>query len=367
MTDSLGVASTRLTLGNQVGRYVVTASVSGTLIDSLDALAFLIAGDANKDNSVNVGDLTAVIDRILGRITLSFSDSAAADVNADGVVDVGDAILMRNRLLTGSWTQHVVDSIYALSFPPSGPQKVAVQIVAGHALSDTSGPLAFALGNEIEMTDNGLRINLSNNEPVKALQYILKMKNPPAITKPDVIYDRAKMMNVLVFATDSTLRIIAYNMNNAPINPGEGSIFRLPIPASRITDIDTANSILIVSKGVLNNAVTMPFINLKKTPAGYYPTSYKLEQNYPNPFNSTTIVYYQVPDVPGRLAHVTLQVFNILGQKIKTLVKEDKEPGRYFIVWDSTNDEGRKVASGPYIYRLVTKDYQSAKKMLLVK
>jgi hypothetical protein len=161
--------------------------------------------------------------------------------------------------------------------------------------------------------------------------------------------------------------VVAYNLNNTPIQPGDGAIFRLPIAATKAADIDTAKSELIVSEGISNLALTMPFINVKTSPAGTYPTAYRLDQNYPNPFNNSTIIYYEVPDVAGKLAHVTLQVFNILGEKVKTLVKEDKEPGRYFSVWDGSTDGGQKVASGVYIYRLVWKDNQNAKKMLLIK
>jgi hypothetical protein len=174
------------------------------------------------------------------------------------------------------------------------------------------------------------------------------------------------MMTVLVFRTDTTLRIVAYNLNNTPIEPGEGAIFRLPIPSSKAGDIDTSQCRLIVSEGPTNRALEMPFINLRKS-IGVYPLTYSLEQNYPNPFNNSTIIYYDVPDVAGKLAHVTLQVFNILGEKVKTLVKEDKEPGRYFAVWNGTNDANQRVASGVYIYRLVWKESQKAKKMILLK
>jgi hypothetical protein len=366
MTDAQGRASTRLTLGNQIGRYVVTASVGGSLVDTLRASAYVLVGDAKIDADINIGDLTAVIDKIIGRIAMSASESAAADVNADGVIDIRDAMLIRDKLLTGNWSQHVPDTLEALMNPLDDKQTVRVSVAPTHVNGDTSAQGAFALGNEIEITDNGLRINLSNNEPVKGLQYVLKMRNPPMINKPDVIYNRAKMMTVLIFPTDSTLRIVVYNLDNSPIMPGEGSIFRLPIAALRIADIDTLQSALTLSKGDINTVVTMPFINIKQA-IGVYPLTYKLEQNYPNPFNNSTIIFYEVPDVAGKFARATLQVFNILGEKIKTLVKEDKEPGRYSVMWDGKDDNGMIVASGTYIYRLVIKDYQTAKKMLLLK
>ncbi len=367
VTDSMGQASTRLTLGSEVGLYGVSANVNGLTATIFSTTSFLLVGDANIDASINIGDLTAIIDHVLGRSILTGSDSAAADVNTDGVIDIRDAILMRDRVLTGNWTQRVPDSLFALSRPASAKQTNSVPRETAHLAGDTTGSYLVTLSSDLEVTQNGMRLNLSSNQPIKGLQYLIHMKNPPMIQKPDVIYDRAKMMTVLVFRTDTTLRIVAYNLNNTPIQPGDGAIFRLPIPASKAADIDTSKSGLIVSEGVTNRAFEMPFINLKTAASGTYPSTYKLEQNYPNPFNNSTIIYYEVPDVAGRLAHVTLQVFNLLGEKVKTLVKEDKEPGRYFTRWDGSNDGGQKVASGVYIYRLVWKDNQNAKKMLLIK
>ena len=367
VTDSLGEASTRLTVGSDVGLYIVSASVNGLPSTTFTTTAYLVIGDANIDASVNVGDLTAMIDHILGKSILMGSDSAAADINADGVIDIRDVILMRDRLLSGNWTQRVPDTLFALKRSTSSKQSSVVPRETLRVAADSTSSSVVTLGSNIEVTQNGMRLNLSNNLPVKGVQYVIQMKNPPMLQKPDVIYDRAKSMTVLVFRTDTTLRIIAYNLDNTPIQPGDGAIFRLPITASKASDIDTARSEMIVSEGVTNRAFEMPYINVMTAAPGTYPTTYKLEQNYPNPFNSTTIIYYEVPDVAGRLAHVTLQVFNILGQKIKTLMKEDQQPGRYFVVWDGTNDYGQKVASGVYLYRLVWTNNQTVKKMLLIK
>ena len=367
VTDSVGRASTRLTLGSEVGQYAVSAYVNGLPPVTFNTTVFLLVGDINIDASINVGDLTTIIDDIIGKITLTGSDSAAADINSDGVIDIRDVILMRDRVLTGNWTQHVPDSIFALSRPPSGKTSSVSLHDVPRGIADTSSGNLVALAGNLEVTQNGMRLNLTNNQPIKGLQYVIHMKNPPTIQKPDVIYQRANMMTVLVFRTDTTLRIIAYNLNNTPIQPGDGAIFRLPIPPGKAADIDTSMSEMIVSEGPNNFAMVMPFIDVKTAAPGAYPTTYSLEQNYPNPFNNSTIIYYEVPDMPGKLAHVTLQVFNILGQKVKTLVKEDKEPGRYFTVWDGSNDGGQKVASGVYFYRLVWKESQNVKKMLLLK
>jgi hypothetical protein len=78
------------------------------------------------------------------------------------------------------------------------------------------------------------------------------------------------------------------------------------------------------------------------------PTRTMLFKNYPNPFNpSTTIRYALSEDM-----HVTLTVYNTLGQLVATLVDQDQQPGYREVVWNGTNDFDQKVASGIYIYRM---------------
>ncbi len=93
------------------------------------------------------------------------------------------------------------------------------------------------------------------------------------------------------------------------------------------------------------------------------PQTYTLSQNYPNPFNPSTEINF---DVPVR-SHVTLKVYNVLGQKVKTLVDEELAPKRYIADWDGTTDNGTKVASGIYFYKLEAGDFTETKKMLLLK
>ena len=93
------------------------------------------------------------------------------------------------------------------------------------------------------------------------------------------------------------------------------------------------------------------------------PTEYKLSQNYPNPFNPTTTMRYEVPSG----SKITLKIYNILGQEVKTLVNDYQKQGRYEILWDGRNDQGVKVATGVYLYRISSGKFQKVKKMMLVK
>ncbi|RMI17014.1 MAG: T9SS C-terminal target domain-containing protein [Calditrichaeota bacterium] len=93
------------------------------------------------------------------------------------------------------------------------------------------------------------------------------------------------------------------------------------------------------------------------------PTDFQLKQNYPNPFNPETIIEFQVPEH----GHVELSIYNMLGQKVRTLVNDVRTPGTYRVLWDGTDDFGNRVATGVYLYQLRGKNALITKKMILVK
>ena len=93
------------------------------------------------------------------------------------------------------------------------------------------------------------------------------------------------------------------------------------------------------------------------------PTEFTLSQNYPNPFNPETYIEFE----RAKASHVKIDVFNIVGQKVRTLVDEEMQPGRYVADWDSKDEQGNSVSSGIYFYRMQADDFSDMKKMLLVK
>ena len=93
------------------------------------------------------------------------------------------------------------------------------------------------------------------------------------------------------------------------------------------------------------------------------PTSFGLSQNYPNPFNPTTTISFSLPQA----GNAQLEVFNLLGQKIKTIFDGQADAGLNTVTWDGTNNSGQTVASGIYFYRLTADNYSDTKKMTLLK
>jgi hypothetical protein len=93
------------------------------------------------------------------------------------------------------------------------------------------------------------------------------------------------------------------------------------------------------------------------------PYQFELSQNYPNPFNPVTTIEYAIPS----RCEVTIEIFNVLGQKVRTLVNDIRSAGSYRTEWNGIDDGGRTVSTGVYLYRFSAGDVVQTKKMLLLK
>ncbi|OQX83486.1 hypothetical protein B6D60_10395, partial [candidate division KSB1 bacterium 4484_87] len=93
------------------------------------------------------------------------------------------------------------------------------------------------------------------------------------------------------------------------------------------------------------------------------PHEYSLSQNSPNPFNSSTSFRFEIP----RATHVVVEVYNILGKKVKTLVNERREAGFYTVFWDGIDDNGEQAGSGIYFYHMTADQFHATHKMIVVR
>ncbi|MDZ7262460.1 MAG: T9SS type A sorting domain-containing protein [candidate division KSB1 bacterium] len=95
------------------------------------------------------------------------------------------------------------------------------------------------------------------------------------------------------------------------------------------------------------------------------PVTFSLSQNYPNPFNPVTEIHYQMTAVSPTF--VTLKVYNLMGQEVRTLVQQVQPPGSYRVTWNGRDNAGRLVPSGVYLYRLQVGEQVQVRRMLLLK
>ena len=97
--------------------------------------------------------------------------------------------------------------------------------------------------------------------------------------------------------------------------------------------------------------------------ARWVPQAFSLLPNYPNPFNPSTTIRYQLP----MASTVRLDVYDVLGQKVRTLMHGEQVAGVHRAVWDSRDNRGKLVAAGTYFYRLEARDFTQVRKLMLVK
>ena len=93
------------------------------------------------------------------------------------------------------------------------------------------------------------------------------------------------------------------------------------------------------------------------------PNKFTLNQNYPNPFNPTTTLRYDIPET----GLVSINIYDMLGRQVKTLINQTQDAGYRSIIWDATNDYGKPVSAGIYLYQIQAGEYISTKKMVLLK
>jgi hypothetical protein len=364
-TDASGRASTSLTLGDRPGRYTVRASIAGVKDTVFVAYAIMLLADVNHDNYRNIGDLTAIIDHAIGRKILTGFDFNKADMyprrsngtTGDGLVDIRDIQVCLDSLLTAGW-----DPTRDWLTTPSSP---LFKVGSGASLAgvvNASIPMSTTDSCYIQMTYTGSRFWLKNTDQIKGMQVLLYVKNPVAIDTADIIFPRAKMMTADVKSVGKEVSIILWNSTNTPIEPGDSTIFRLPVQLAE-NNIDSIK--VMISTGA-NNNVSM--IGSKQTDIrNMIPSNWVLYQNYPNPFNPSTTIEFDVPEITGKIPRVAVQIFNILGQKVTTMERDIHDAGRYSIKWNGVSENGTRIASGVYFYRLLAGDYTSTKKMIMMK
>jgi hypothetical protein len=153
---------------------------------------------------------------------------------------------------------------------------------------------------------------------------------------------------------------------NAVINgsavSGSGDVVTLTFKVLKefqdMARFEIANGVVFDPNQLSNPAVVAGVLNLQSTP-----TEFALLQNFPNPFNPETTINYNL----ASSSDVTLQIYNVVGQVVKTLVAERQNAGRYQVRWNGTDDRGMSVSSGIYFYSIRAGKFEDVRKLMLLK
>ncbi len=144
---------------------------------------------------------------------------------------------------------------------------------------------------------------------------------------------------------------------------GEGALVTFTFKVLREFEdsarFEIAQGVVFDPERLSNPVVTLGALEVQSTP-----TEFALHQNFPNPFNPQTNIPYDLAEG----GDVVLRIYNLLGQEVRTLVRERQAPGRYTVQWSGMDDRGVSVSSGIYFYQVsVAGKFQDAKRLMLLK
>ena len=132
------------------------------------------------------------------------------------------------------------------------------------------------------------------------------------------------------------------------------------MPPGNNPDLNT-NEINLIAQWIDEGALENPALEIYNN--AQIPKEYILNQNYPNPFNPVTTLRYDLPEQ----SDVTITIYNMLGRKVKTLVNPTQDAGFKSMIWNATNDFGKPVSAGVYLYKIQAGEFVQTKKMVLLK
>ncbi len=305
-------------------------------------------GDVNLDRHIDVADVVNIVATIIGSFTLTDRQFDVADIIENDEVNVFDLVADINM-------------IYEIQPSPSpAPPAPGVEAIIALAYDDISqgGSEFLTVSSEIPHPVAGVQLEL-NYDPASISLGV------PRLTNDDQDFVLRSNNNGV-----GSMKILLYNMSpmkdDELIQAGTADLVEIPIIA--LTDIAAGDKTkLRLTEALLSTseAASISVQGIDKP----LPSSFVLEQNYPNPFNPTTTIEYSV-GISGSgngSQHVCLDVFNILGQHVDKLIDAAQAPGQYSVEWNATDRNGKRVATGIYLYRLSVDDEKSTKKMLFLK
>jgi len=281
-------------------------------------------GDANLSGGVaDIDDAVAILKHVVQNPVLGAENLVYADANLDGVVNTLDASWILKFIQAGNdWT------------------KVSKSTAA-------AGTVDFGKANN----ENGLYnlpISIANTKGVTSIYTEVEVNNGVEVKGISVRLPEGWISSSVV--ENGKVKFAAAGTN--PLNDGVIANVQLKLENKEAV-------VSVVGNAKLNEEISAS-LNAK---VREIPSEFAVSQNYPNPFNPTTTIKFAIAND----ARVNLVVYDMLGQKVRTLIDGEQEAGYYSVRWDGTNDFGSKVSSGIYIYRLQAGNFVKTMKMNLMK
>ncbi len=384
-TDSNGVYSDTLPQGD----YIAFAKATGYHRTFYDNESNFLSADVIKLDSNTTGisfALTPFPPVVLGQISGSVMDSTTDSGVAARIIAFRDIWDQRDTLKMHVAGAYFADAdstgAYTLENLPPGYYKILAVPLGSYAPSfySTSGPTvrwteATAIpvdGNSTSGIDIYVMPLPSSASGYTSVTGTVSSTSPTGNSKLGSTSSTLGLSGALVYATDGSGDVAGYGVTDANgdytitgLAPGTYSVFT---EAVGYTSSSTSTATPSYSSDGSPQPYTTSFTVSPQTPTAVQqkpvqPTNYSLDQNYPNPFNPTTQIAFSIPQEE----HVTVAIFNILGERIATLVNGNLSAGSHVVTWNARNEHGEVLPSGVYFYRLSTRNFTAVKKMLLLK
>ena len=307
----------------------------------------LIAGDVSGDNEINEDDVNMII-------AAWGTGQSYADLNNDGKVGASDLTATTSNF--GNYEGFGAPPVFKDIIPDIEPVTLKID-----PLFDVKSDIT--IGQNIEFSV--LATDLS-----KLAGYEVGFKYDPLVLRP--LLTETRSGNVFnenpagaVFMAfqdiQGELIILGSRYGKHWSASGDKQLGRLRF---EVLNDNPLSALSIKSSLLLNSSYEKQNVEIKKTVVELIlPDKTELLQNFPNPFNPTTNIPLSLSD----RSHVQLEVFNLLGQKIATLINQSLDPGYYTINWNGRETSGHLAAAGMYFYMLETDSFRLTKKMTLVK
>jgi titin len=346
-----------------IGNYIGTDASGSVAIPNnkygiaIEEIPFFVGGGRlNIIGGENINERNIISANMNHGIYIEHADSNSIIGNYIGVDNTGQGML-------GNHGDGIHITVTAV--PPLTPPE-----------SNTIGPnnvIAFNLDNGINIWPSGAIMNtitqnsITTNDGVG----ILLRDNANAGIQPPVINSVSAISGDSIEVIGTAIPNSTIEFFSDPIDEGkfyEGN-YVISGPSSNFVWRGTVRDSMITATVTDTNGNTsefsLPSITgvISEDILSDLPTNFQIEQNYPNPFNPTTIIRYDLP----KTVKVSLNIYNILGQEVHTLVNEKQPAGEKSVVWDGRDRLGREVSSGIYIYKIQAGNYVKCRKMVLIR
>ncbi|MCP4566471.1 MAG: T9SS type A sorting domain-containing protein [FCB group bacterium] len=311
-----------------------------------------LVGDLNLNFEIDVDDMTGTVGYLIGDIDLSRRRFHIADIVPNDTVNVVDLMGIINTFF--GWpiapkTQNTLDSYL---------DEYATLNIRHDEIPSAGITSEMAIEADLPTEAAGVELVIRYNP--NAVEMLA-----PELTESSTNFDLRVRDN-----GEGYMKVLMVNWQpwneDKLIAGGLSNIIKLPfVSKSSISASD--NSQVRITQAFISTGsakgITVEGVN----PGPPLPSTFELYQNRPNPFNPVTTIDFYIDGSSSAADQVKLEIFNIIGQSVKTLIDETLLPGQHSIEWDGTDNNGSRLASGVYLYRLKIGESSQAKKMMLLK